>query len=179
MTHDHRSAGSLSALAVWAAWARARLRFRPRHNEAAVSATVVGGEAADRPTEVSGPASHQGTGARPRRYADAVAMIDLRATEPSGIANAIVVACREVPGGGRQRTRRRSRAADGDPIGVGMRGHRRTRGLPAVGRRLSPACGRLVTGGAGGRLEAVCPEPASFRCRRSVMSAKGEPIDRP
>ena len=96
MTHDHRSAGSLSALAVWAAWARARLRFRPRHNEAAVSATVVGGEAADRPTEVSGPASHQGTGARPRRYADAVAMIDLRATEPSGIANAIVVACREV-----------------------------------------------------------------------------------
>jgi hypothetical protein len=86
----------LSALAVWAARARARLRFRRRQDKAAVNATVVGGEATDRPTEVSGPASHQGTGARPRRYADAVAMIDLCATDPSGIANAIVVACREV-----------------------------------------------------------------------------------
>jgi hypothetical protein len=96
MTHDPRSAGSASALAVWAAWARARLRFRRRHNEAAVSATVVGQEATDHPTEASGPASHPGTGARPRRYADAAAMIDLRATDPSGIANAVVVACREV-----------------------------------------------------------------------------------
>jgi hypothetical protein len=96
MTHDPRSAGSASALAVWAAWARARLGFQRRYGKAAVSTTVVAGEATDRPTEVVGPASHQGTDARPRRYADAVAMIDLRATDPSGIANAIVAACREV-----------------------------------------------------------------------------------
>jgi hypothetical protein len=68
----------------------ARLRFRHRHGKAAVSSTTIGWEAIDHPTEVSGPAG------RDRRYADAVAMIDVRATDPSGVANAIVVACREV-----------------------------------------------------------------------------------
>jgi hypothetical protein len=71
MTHDPRSAGSSSALAVWVAWARARLRFRRRHNEAAVTATAVGWGTIDRPTEVSGPAGHQGTGARPA-YSEAI-----------------------------------------------------------------------------------------------------------
>jgi hypothetical protein len=74
----------------------ARLRFRHRHGKAAVSATTIGWEAIDHPTEVSGPAGREGIGTRPRRYADAVAMIDVCATDPSGMANTIVVACREV-----------------------------------------------------------------------------------
>jgi hypothetical protein len=85
MTHDPRSAGSSSALAVSAAWARARLRFQHRHDKAAVSETAF-----DRPTEVSGPAGHNGTGTRPRHHAAALSVyVPLRESthlRPPGVA---------------------------------------------------------------------------------------------
>ena len=51
MTHDARSTGSASALAVLVAWAR--LRFRRRHDQTAVSATADAGEANDCAANIS------------------------------------------------------------------------------------------------------------------------------
>jgi hypothetical protein len=96
MTNDSRSKYSSSAPAILAAWAGARLRFRQKRDKNTESAMADGGEAADHATEGSFPGNCHGTRTRPKRYADAVAIIDLRVSDPSGIANAIVAACREV-----------------------------------------------------------------------------------
>jgi hypothetical protein len=126
-------------------------RVRRSHDNAMVSTTTIGWEATDWATGVSGPAGRQVSDARSRCFADAVAMIDLRATGPSDIANAIVVAVGKVRRG-RQRTGRHAVRLDGDPTGVGMRGHPATQGIT---RSWSPfaACARSVDDRcAGGRL---------------------------
>jgi hypothetical protein len=105
-------------------------------------------------------------------------MIDVRVTDPSGIANAIIVARREVQAeGGSVRADAAVRlmvtrlasvcGATGEPEDYPQ--------LVAVCRRARS----VGDGCAGGRLEAVRPEPASLRGRRSVMSAKGELIGTP